>query len=177
MANGLSVPIYTPSIRARHRPRRGAGTRRPTRHGVAAREFRRPAAKIDRMNRFFDQTAFDSLGAEIGEADVLEVLSTFLEDTASKMAKLAASIQDRPLIERAVLDACGKLRHLARGILQECAQHLEYVGFADLRAERIKGGLVEKSVHAIDLCCWPTEFARGNAVPGRSPRACSSSRT
>jgi len=52
------------------------------------------------MNSLFDQTAFDSLGAEIGEADVLEVLSAFLEDTASKMTKLAASIQERPLIER-----------------------------------------------------------------------------
>src|SRR5665213_99418 len=48
-----------------------------------------------------------------------------------------------PLDQRAFLDARGKLRHLARGILQECAQHLEYVGFADLGAERIKGGLVE----------------------------------
>ena len=52
------------------------------------------------MNRFFDQAAFDTLGAEIGEADTIEVLRAFLEDTASKMAKLAASSQDRPLIER-----------------------------------------------------------------------------
>lgn len=52
------------------------------------------------MNRFFDEAAFDSLGAEIGEADVREVLGAFLEDTASKMAKLAASSQDRPLVGR-----------------------------------------------------------------------------
>jgi HPt (histidine-containing phosphotransfer) domain-containing protein len=52
------------------------------------------------MNSFFDEAAFDTLGAEIGEADTIEVLRAFLEDTAGKMAKLAASSQDRPLIER-----------------------------------------------------------------------------
>jgi HPt (histidine-containing phosphotransfer) domain-containing protein len=52
------------------------------------------------MNRFFDQAAFDTLGAEIGEADAREVLRAFLEDTAIRMTRLAASGEVRPLIKR-----------------------------------------------------------------------------
>jgi len=52
------------------------------------------------MSRLFDDTVFHSLGAELGEADVLEVLDAFLADTASKMETLAANGEARPLIIR-----------------------------------------------------------------------------
>jgi histidine phosphotransfer protein HptB len=52
------------------------------------------------MNRLFDDTVFHSLGAELGEADALEVLDAFLTDTASKMETLAANGEARPLIRR-----------------------------------------------------------------------------
>ena len=52
------------------------------------------------MNRLFDDTVFHSLGAELGEADTLEVLDAFLTDTASKMETLAANGKARPLIRR-----------------------------------------------------------------------------
>jgi hypothetical protein len=52
------------------------------------------------MNRLFDETVFHTLGAELGEADALEVLRVFLADTADKIAELPANGEPRALIKR-----------------------------------------------------------------------------
>jgi HPt (histidine-containing phosphotransfer) domain-containing protein len=54
------------------------------------------------MNRpfSFDDAVFGSLVAELGEADALEVLQIFLADTADKIARLGATGQGRPQIQR-----------------------------------------------------------------------------
>jgi HPt (histidine-containing phosphotransfer) domain-containing protein len=47
------------------------------------------------MSKFFDEAVFHLLGAELGEADAIEVLGAFLADTADKMERLAATGEDR----------------------------------------------------------------------------------
>jgi HPt (histidine-containing phosphotransfer) domain-containing protein len=48
----------------------------------------------------FDESVFRTLGAEIGEAETLEVLEAFLADTANKLTKLDAGGEMLPLIKR-----------------------------------------------------------------------------
>jgi HPt (histidine-containing phosphotransfer) domain-containing protein len=52
------------------------------------------------MSQLFDKAVFHLLGAELGEADAIEVLGAFLADTAGKMERLAAIGEARPLIKR-----------------------------------------------------------------------------
>ena len=48
----------------------------------------------------FDEAALRTLCAELGEADTLEVLKAFLADTATKLTRLDADGEARPLIKR-----------------------------------------------------------------------------
>jgi len=48
----------------------------------------------------FNMTLFRELSDELGEADTLEVLKTFLADTANKMKTLQASCGDRGILKR-----------------------------------------------------------------------------
>ena len=51
------------------------------------------------MSPLFDKAVFDALSAELGEDDTAEALAAFLEDTAGKMARLAANFEARPLVK------------------------------------------------------------------------------
>jgi HPt (histidine-containing phosphotransfer) domain-containing protein len=78
------------------------------------------------MNRLFDDTVFHSLGAELGEADVLEVLDAFLADTASKMETLAANGEARPLIRREAHSIKSSAATLGFDDLSRLARELEF---------------------------------------------------
>lgn len=60
----------------------------------------RMAGKSDRMSTLFEENVFDTLCAELGEADALEVLTVFLADTANRMAAFPANGEPRGLIKR-----------------------------------------------------------------------------
>jgi histidine phosphotransfer protein HptB len=48
----------------------------------------------------FDESVYQTLVAELGEEDAMEVLRTFLDDTSGKFARLANRSEDRRELER-----------------------------------------------------------------------------
>jgi HPt (histidine-containing phosphotransfer) domain-containing protein len=48
----------------------------------------------------FDESVYQILRSELGEEDAVEVLKTFLEDTASKLPKIALKVEDRAEMRR-----------------------------------------------------------------------------
>lgn len=53
-------------------------------------------------NFSFDQAVYDELGAELGSADMAEVLNVFLADTADRVARLEAGHLTRSASKREV---------------------------------------------------------------------------
>ena len=76
------------------------------------------------MSTVFNRDVFQSLVADLGEADTIEVLGTFLADTSGKMTRLVASGDERSLIKReahSIKSSAGtfgfdELSQLARGL-------------------------------------------------------------
>ena len=52
------------------------------------------------MTPMFDETVFDTLRGDLGDEDATEALTTFLADTASKMARLGANDEARGLVRQ-----------------------------------------------------------------------------
>lgn len=77
------------------------------------------------MSELFDEAVFKDLGAEIGEADTIEVLKAFLADTESKMAGLANS-EMRSLIKREAHSIKSSAATFGFSDLSRLARELEF---------------------------------------------------
>jgi hypothetical protein len=93
------------------------------------------------MSGLFDETVFNQLGAEIGEADTLEVLKAFLADTESKMAGLANS-EVRPLIKREAHSIKSSAATFGFGDLSRLARELES-GAETITSARLQDAISE----------------------------------
>ena len=95
------------------------------------------------MKKLFDEAVFHTLRSEIGDTDTTEVLKAFLDDTAGKMARLAANIETRPLVKREAHSIKSSAATFGFDDLSRLARELE------LGAEAIASAKLHESV--IDL--------------------------
>jgi hypothetical protein len=116
------------------------------------------------MSQLFDQAVFDLLGAELGEADAIEVLGAFLADTAGKMERLAAGGEARPMIKREAHSIKSSAATFGFEELARLARELE----SD--AETMPVAKLEQSIGELRGSFETTRhFARTNLLDG-SPR-------
>jgi HPt (histidine-containing phosphotransfer) domain-containing protein len=107
----------------------------------------------------FDKAVFVELGAELGEADAIEVLQAFLEDTARKMAMLAASSENRPLIRREAHSIKSSAATFGFSDLSRLAKELEF------SAETIPLAQLQESIARLQQTFQATkEFAQANLL-------------
>jgi histidine phosphotransfer protein HptB len=107
----------------------------------------------------FDKAVFVELGAELGEADAIEVLQAFLEDTASKMVTLAASGDDRSLIRREAHSIKSSAGTFGFSDLSRLAKELEF------SAETIPLEQLQERLRQLEQTFQATrEFAQANLL-------------
>jgi hypothetical protein len=111
----------------------------------------------------FDRAVFAELGAELGEADAVEVLGIFLDDTASKMATLAASGEDRPLTRREAHSIKSSAAAFGFNGLSRLARELEF------GAETIPPAQLQEQIRVLQQAFQAArEFAQANLLGGEA---------
>jgi histidine phosphotransfer protein HptB len=107
----------------------------------------------------FDKAVFVELGAELGEADAIEVLQAFLEDTGKKMTMLAANSEARPLIRREAHSIKSSAATFGFNDLSRLAKELEF------SVETIPLAQLQEQVSGLQQIFQATrEFAQANLL-------------
>jgi HPt (histidine-containing phosphotransfer) domain-containing protein len=111
------------------------------------------------MKKLFDETVFDTLRSELGEADTAEVLKAFLADTAGKMARLAVNTEAGPLIRREAHAIKSSAATFGFDDLSRLARELEF------GAETVTSAKLRESVRELQLAFEMTrQYALANLL-------------
>jgi hypothetical protein len=117
-------------------------------------------------NFLFDNTVFHELRTELGAADTVEVLMTFLADTADKLAAIEASSEARPTIKREAHSMKSSAATFGFKDLSRLARELEST------AETLPAAQLQQSIAGLRRTFEATEqFAQANLLdsgPGRA---------
>jgi HPt (histidine-containing phosphotransfer) domain-containing protein len=110
-------------------------------------------------NFLFDKAVFHELCAELGTADAIEVLMTFLADTASKLAAIEANSEARPAIKREAHSMKSSAATFGFQDLSRLARELEY------SAETMAPVQLQQSIAGLRRAFENTErFAQANLL-------------
>ena len=114
----------------------------------------------------FDIALFRSLSAELGEEDTIEVLRTFLADTANKMKGLEANCADRATTRREAHAIKSSAATFGFNRLSRLARELEP------NAETMTAAKLQQTIHELQQAFeTAARFARTNLLTGETGMA------